>query len=56
MAGVAISAEIDERPALLRIAEVLRRIENPTAALELAGAHMLRSIQKNFAAGGRPER
>ena len=56
MAGVGLGVDIERDTALRSIGALAGRIDDPATALELAGVHMLRSIQRNFDAIGRPER
>ncbi len=56
MAGLSLGVDVQRTEALRSIGALAGRIDDPETALTLAGTHMLRSIQQNFDASGRPAR
>lgn len=51
---VDINITVDDKPVILRLNRMIRRLENATPAFEIIGETVVASIDRNFEEGGRP--
>jgi phage virion morphogenesis protein len=55
MAGTALGLTIDDKQLQQSISAIIKRMGSPEPALEIIGATVKASVQRNFEVGGRPE-
>jgi phage virion morphogenesis protein len=54
MGGSSITFEIKDAAVRANLQAMINRLDNPTPLMKIFGAVIVRSVQKNFEAGGRP--